>query len=174
VDAEGEGHGRSVATRIVRPVERAIVGFSVDEAGDWVASLSCGHRRHVRHQPPFREAPWVMDEAGRASRIGARIDCGRCDQAELPDGFVRLRTTPTWDERTVPAGLQRDHRLGTGVWGRLTVHDGALRFRAPSMGVDRDVGSGESVVLPPEVLHAVSVIGPVRFSIDLYVDETSQ
>ena len=52
-------------------VERAIVGFDPDETGDWVALLACGHRQHVRHQPPWRERPWVLTEEGRAERLGA-------------------------------------------------------------------------------------------------------
>ncbi|MCB1185380.1 DUF3565 domain-containing protein, partial [bacterium] len=32
-----------------------ITGFIQDEAGDWIALLACGHRRHVRHRPPLVE-----------------------------------------------------------------------------------------------------------------------
>ncbi len=32
--------------------ERAIIAFHVDQDGDWVADLECGHTRHVRHTPP--------------------------------------------------------------------------------------------------------------------------
>ncbi len=34
-------------------------GFEQDEVGDWVMLLSCGHRQHVRHQPPFINRPWL-------------------------------------------------------------------------------------------------------------------
>jgi hypothetical protein len=60
-------------------VQRAIVAFHQDDAGEWVAHLSCLHRQHVRHQPPFRVAPWVLDDAERAARIGAPLDCPLCD-----------------------------------------------------------------------------------------------
>jgi hypothetical protein len=63
-------------------MERRIFGFVQDDAGDWVALLDCGHRRHVRHRPPFEERAWVEDEDGRASRVGTLIDCGLCDQEE--------------------------------------------------------------------------------------------
>jgi hypothetical protein len=58
---------------------RAIVGFARDDAGDWTAVLACGHRRHVRHDPPWTVRPWVTTEEGRASRLGARLACLRCD-----------------------------------------------------------------------------------------------
>jgi hypothetical protein len=59
-------------------------GFHQDDAGDWVAELSCGHTQHVRHRPPFVERPWVTTAAGRAGRIGAEIECRLCDEGEPP------------------------------------------------------------------------------------------
>lgn len=59
-----------------------MVGFHCDEEGDWVAHLDCGHRQHVRHRPPFQNRPWVLDEAGRAARLGALLECPLCDRGE--------------------------------------------------------------------------------------------
>ena len=66
----------------MHPVEQAITGFHQDDDGAWVADLSCLHRQHVRHNPPFRLAPWVLDEAGRAARIGSPLECPLCDHPE--------------------------------------------------------------------------------------------
>lgn len=66
-------------------VERTIASFHPDEDGEWIAVLSCGHRQHVRHRPPFQVRPWVVHAEGRASRIGAALDCPRCDRCEPPD-----------------------------------------------------------------------------------------
>jgi hypothetical protein len=63
-------------------VDQPIVAFRQDEAGTWVAELACGHTQHIRHNPPFRLAPWVLDDEERNARIGADIECGLCDQAE--------------------------------------------------------------------------------------------
>ncbi|MDQ4133049.1 MAG: DUF3565 domain-containing protein [Actinomycetota bacterium] len=60
-------------------MRRAITGFHRDEVGDWVAELACGHRQHVRHQPPFRMAPWVLEEDQRRARICTDLDCPLCD-----------------------------------------------------------------------------------------------
>lgn len=64
-------------------MERAIVGFRQDEAGDWVAVLTCGHSQHVRHTPPLSERPWVLDAAGRARFIGYPLDCRICDGDDI-------------------------------------------------------------------------------------------
>ena len=60
-------------------VERLMVGFEQDEHGDWVALLDCGHRQHVRHQPPWQERAWVVSAEGRESRVGQPLECPLCD-----------------------------------------------------------------------------------------------
>ena len=61
-------------------MERTILGFEHDEEGEVVARLDCGHRRHVRHRPPFEDRPWVTSEEGRAGRLGSVLECRLCDQ----------------------------------------------------------------------------------------------
>ena len=148
-------------------MERAIVGFHEDQAGDWVAELVCLHRQHVRHQPPFRLAPWVRDEVERGKRVGSQLDCPLCDRAELPAGLRVVRTTQVWDEVTMPAGLRRAHRVAAGVWGLLRVHQGRLRFQVHTEPqLDHILGAGDNQAIPPEVDHEVEPHGPVRFSVE--------
>lgn len=61
-------------------MQRKIVGFYQDEAGDWTAMLECGHGRHVRHDPPWTVREWVTTEAGRAEWIGRLMECTKCDE----------------------------------------------------------------------------------------------
>lgn len=61
-------------------MRQPITGWHQDDAGDWVAELACGHGQHVRHNPPFRFRPWVLDSAGRAAFIGYALNCVRCDE----------------------------------------------------------------------------------------------
>lgn len=152
-------------------MDRTITGFHEDAEGDWVAELSCGHGQHVRHRPPFRERAWVLDAGGREARIGTVIECPLCDRAELPEGLRLARSGPQWDERSIPPGLRRAHRLAAGTWARIVVHEGALRF---SMAGDRpltvELGPGSPAQpVPPEVAHEVEPLGRVRFSVDFLV-----
>jgi len=62
----------------VASIERAIIGFHQDEFDDWVADLQCGHTQHVRHQPPWQERPWVVNEEGRADHLGQTLGCKKC------------------------------------------------------------------------------------------------
>lgn len=70
-------------------MEQPIIGYDQDELGDWRAILACGHRQHVRHNPPFVNRPWVLTEEGRRRFLGAPLDCVRCDDGEpVGDGMV--------------------------------------------------------------------------------------
>ena len=67
-------------------MQQPIIDFAQDEAGDWVAYLACGHRQHVRHQPPWINRPWVLTAAGRAEKIGIFLNCKACDMTEVDGG----------------------------------------------------------------------------------------
>ena len=70
-------------------MEQKIIGFDQDELGDWRAMLACGHRQHVRHDPPFVNRPWVLTEDGRRRFLGAPLECVKCDDGEpVGDGVV--------------------------------------------------------------------------------------
>ena len=70
-------------------MEQKIIGFDQDELGDWRAILACGHRQHVRHDPPFVNRPWVLTEDGRRRFLGAPLECVKCDDGEpVGDGVV--------------------------------------------------------------------------------------
>ncbi len=149
---------------------RTIVGFSQDEEGAWVAHLSCLHRQHVRHNPPFLVAPWVLDDGERAARVGSVLECPLCDRAELPDGLEVVGASPVWDETSMPAALRRAHRVAPGMWGRLQVQEGRLRFRADTRPpLEVIVGAGGSQPIPPETDHDVEPVGPARFFVEFLV-----
>ncbi|HEX8822823.1 MAG TPA: DUF3565 domain-containing protein [Archangium sp.] len=61
-------------------MNQKISGFHLDSENHWVADLACGHRQHMRHQPPWTERPWVLTEEGRRSRLGIELECKRCDE----------------------------------------------------------------------------------------------
>jgi RimJ/RimL family protein N-acetyltransferase len=60
-------------------MQKRIVGFHQDPERHWVAELECGHRQHVRHDPPWQVRPWVLDPETRRARLGTTLDCVRCN-----------------------------------------------------------------------------------------------
>ena len=147
-------------------MQRAITGFVTDDAGDWIAVLACGHRQHVRHRPPFLNHPWVTSAEGRDGRLGQPLECGPCDRLELPAQVVPYKQTAEFTEATVPAGLLRDHTTRAGVWGRIVVREGNLRYRVPMLAVDQVLTAGAPGIVAPEVPHSVEPVGPVRFLVE--------
>lgn len=63
-------------------MQQKILSFDTDEQGDWFANLSCGHTRHVRHNPPWFNRPWVEHAESRTKYLGTELDCKKCD---IPD-----------------------------------------------------------------------------------------
>lgn len=149
-------------------MERLITAFEVDKEGDPIAILDCGHPQHVRHKPPFINRPWVTSEEGRKSMIGKTLNCVRCDKLELPDHFVAYKRTSDFTEESVPAGLRKDHSTKAGVWGKIRVMEGKLRYRVPVLGVDMELSEGNIGIVVPEVLHNVEPLGAVRFHVEFY------
>ncbi|ARO86514.1 DUF3565 domain-containing protein [Nitrosospira lacus] len=149
-------------------MERAITGFEVDSEGDPIAILSCGHPQHVRHNPPFINRPWVTDEQGRNSMLGKTLNCVRCEKFELPDDFIAYKRTSEFTEESVPAALRKDHSTKTGVWAKINVEEGRLRYRVPALGVETELFPDKIGIVVPEVLHNVEPLGPVRFFVEFY------
>ena len=149
-------------------MQRPIVAFEPDADGDWVARLGFGHPQHVRHSPPFMIREWVTTAQGRASMRGQCLDCLRCDRFEIPDTFVAYQRTPEFDETTVPAGLRRDHSTKAGVWAKIVVIDGQLRYCVDALDTDVELSRDRIGVVVPEVLHYVEPIGMVRFYVEFY------
>jgi len=90
-------------------------------------------------------------------------------EAQLPDGLLLQRTTPTFDEISTPKGLRAAHTVADGVWGRLVVEDGALGFVFEDRPDEvRTIGAGEYQVIPPTRLHHVVIDGPVRFAVEFH------
>ncbi|MGH8762478.1 MAG: DUF3565 domain-containing protein [Nitrosospira sp.] len=149
-------------------MERPITGFEFDGEGDSVAVLSCGHLQHVRHNPPFINRPWVTTDEGRRSMLGEMLNCVRCDKFELPDSFVAYKRTPDFTEESLPAALRKDHSTRVGVWAKIIVAEGKIRYRVPILKADIELSPDRIGIVVPEVLHSVEPLGVVRFFVEFY------
>lgn len=155
-------------------MQRPIVGFGIDEEGAPLAFLSCGHAQHVRHNPPFFNRPWVLTEAGRAAMLGQALNCVRCDHLELPDRFIARDRTPAFTEVSLPPRLRQGHKTSVGVWARVVVVAGSLRYRVASLSIDKALSPLEAANIPPEVGFRLEPLGEVHFYLDVYWTEHSQ
>ncbi|MGH0030653.1 MAG: DUF3565 domain-containing protein [Myxococcota bacterium] len=150
-------------------MRRPITGFHRDEAGDFVAELSCGHGQHVRHDPPLVERPWVLSEEGRASRLGDTLDCVRCDARELPEGYEAFRRTRSFDADSLPDALRSRHDTKAGIWARIHVTAGEVTYRVhePYHTQERLTPAAPGTVLP-EVPHELSGDGTFQVYVEFW------
>lgn len=91
---------------------------------------------------------------------------------ELPAGLDHYRSTPLFTEETVPAALLGDHSTKPGVWGRIRLRSGRLRYvmtdpRRQALARDL-VPDADPAIIEPEILHHVELLGPVQFQVEFW------
>lgn len=92
----------------------------------------------------------------------------------LPDGATYVRSTPEFDQETVPAGLLRAHQVADGVWGLLVVEEGAVEFTfEQEAGDSRMVMAGETQAIPPQRPHHIAVQEGARFRVEFHREVTT-
>lgn len=85
----------------------------------------------------------------------------------LPPDAVPYQRTREFSQSTIPAGLLRRHTTKPGVWGRIQVLEGSLRYRILEPVREEHVLTPERHgVVEPEVPHEVEPLGPVRFFVE--------
>jgi len=116
----------------------------------------------------------ALQMQAKASRIAARLSRALFDQPSLYNarpcvsvaGIRPYKVTSSFDEKTVPAALLRDHNLKAGSWGLIRIEDGALQYREGDRSVE--VNRDNPGIIPPVISHHLEIIGPVKFTIEFY------
>ena len=78
------------------------------------------------------------------------------------------KSTPIFDEKTLPKGLRKEHMTKAGVWGVVRVIEGKLRLEFGDDQSGRLVTSDHPALLLPEQPHWVMPLGPMRMQVDFY------
>lgn len=86
----------------------------------------------------------------------------------LPPNVLAYKRTPEFDEVSVPAGLLDNHRTKTGVWGKIVVLEGRLRYTIYEPREETLLDTSTPGIVEPGVLHHVTPLGQVRFYVEFY------
>ncbi|GHH25254.1 hypothetical protein GCM10008023_38400 [Sphingomonas glacialis] len=78
------------------------------------------------------------------------------------------KSTPVFDETTLPAGLRREHRTKASAWGVIRVLEGRLRYRVLDPSSEVILEPGHPGLILPEQPHFVEPLGPVRMQVEFY------
>ena len=78
------------------------------------------------------------------------------------------RSTPVFDESSLPEAIRNTHSTKPGVWGLLQVLEGQVHlvFHEPARTVS--VTPGKPAPIPPQAHHHVETDGPMRMRVEFF------
>lgn len=78
------------------------------------------------------------------------------------------RSTPIFDETTLPEALRGHHQTKEGVWGVIKVLEGELALTYVEPRSEVLLTPGSPGLVSPRQTHFVTAIGPMRMQVDFY------
>lgn len=87
----------------------------------------------------------------------------------LPETVTPYKQTPEFDETTIPKGLLKAHSTKSGVWGKIVIIEGELRYQINEPEIAQYTLDASCYgVVEPEIKHEVVPIDKVRFYVEFY------
>ena len=88
---------------------------------------------------------------------------------KLPGNVTPYQKTPQFNETSIPKGLLKAHQTKNGVWGKIVVLEGELRYTINEPILETYVlDENNHGVVEPTVYHEVAPLGEVRFYVEFY------
>jgi tellurite resistance-related uncharacterized protein len=85
----------------------------------------------------------------------------------IPDTAVPYFRTVEFSEGTLPSALLHEHRTKPGVWARICVSEGKVRYRILDDDNPPEILTPKcDGIVAPEVTHRLELEGPVRLYIE--------
>ncbi|ARU14949.1 DUF1971 domain-containing protein [Croceicoccus marinus] len=78
------------------------------------------------------------------------------------------RSTPIFDESSLPAALRERHDTKPGVWGLIRVLEGRLKLTILEPLGETVLEPGKPGIVLPGQPHYVTLLGPMKMQVDFY------
>jgi tellurite resistance-related uncharacterized protein len=78
------------------------------------------------------------------------------------------RSTPVFDETSLPAALRREHRTKAGAWGVIRVLEGEVIYTILDPAGEQRLTPECPGLILPEQPHFVTPVGPIRMQVEFY------
>lgn len=78
------------------------------------------------------------------------------------------RSTPVFDEESLPVALRARHSTKAGVWGVIRLIEGRLRLTLLEPEEEHMLDPTRPGLITPQRLHFVTALGPMRMQVDFY------
>jgi tellurite resistance-related uncharacterized protein len=82
--------------------------------------------------------------------------------------MAAYRSTPVFDEVSLPAALRADHRTKAGAWGVINVLEGQLRLTMIDPPGSQMLTPGRPGLVNPGQTHFVTPVGAMRMRVDFH------
>ena len=82
--------------------------------------------------------------------------------------MASYKSTPVFDEITLPAALRADHRTKAGTWGVINVIEGQLRLNFTDPPAEQILSPGHPGLVRPQQTHFVTPVGTMRMRVDFH------
>ena len=87
---------------------------------------------------------------------------------EVQPTIAPYKSTPVFDENTLPAGFRREHRTKPGVWGIIRVLEGRLRYVVLEPASEVILDPRHPGLVLPDVPHRVESLGPMKMQLEFF------
>lgn len=78
------------------------------------------------------------------------------------------RSTPVFDETTLPAALRREHTTKAGAWGVIRVLEGEVLYTVIEPPGEQRLTADRPGLINPQQPHFVTPAGPMRMQVEFY------
>ena len=78
------------------------------------------------------------------------------------------RSTPIFDQDSLPQALRARHETKVGVWGRIQVLEGAVNLTYVDPHSEIVLTPGSPGLVFPQQPHFVTALGPMKMQVDFY------
>lgn len=99
----------------------------------------------------------------------------------IPQHFRHTRATPFWDKTTVPQALLNRHNTKQGVYARLSVMRGAVKYIGfadeQAQAAEREVviKAGCFAISPPQYWHRIELLtDDTYFNLDFFAADADR
>ena len=86
----------------------------------------------------------------------------------MMDRPTPYKSTPVFNENTLPAGLRKEHRTKAGVWGLIRVLEGQVKYRVLEPVSETILDPDHPGLVLPDQPHLVEPMGSMRMVVDFY------
>lgn len=142
------------------------------EGSDRQLELAREMATYISPRPGFTHHPLTTQAAAHMGALVDRaihyrsVDPVMTAAASTP--AKPYKSTPVFDEVSLPAGMRREHRTKAGSWGVIRVLKGRLRYQVLDPSSEVILEPSRPGLILPEQPHLVEPLGPIRMQIEFY------